>query len=81
MNEAGCRLDELGWSRKSIFIFREIRNKCESEFNFAKFRQNVVTKISRNFVHYLSRNFVKNFVTKISRNFVEISFIHFREIS
>jgi hypothetical protein len=57
-------------------LFREIRNKCESEFNFAKFRQNFVTNISRNFVNFLSRNFVKTNILF----FLEINFslpVHF----
>jgi hypothetical protein len=26
-------------AKVDFFLFREIRNKCESEFNFAKFRE------------------------------------------
>jgi hypothetical protein len=51
---------EVGWSRNRIFLFREIRNNNESDFNFAKFRE-----IPRNFVVL---HFAKCY--EISRNFV-----------
>jgi hypothetical protein len=71
----------VGWSRKSIFfIFAKYKISAKVNLisrNFAKFRENFVTKISRNFVYFLSRNFVhflsQNFVTKILRHFCEIS--------
>jgi hypothetical protein len=37
-----------GGRESGFFLFREIRNKCESEFNFSKFCGNFVTKILRN---------------------------------
>jgi hypothetical protein len=47
----------------------------------------MVTNISQNFIHFLSRNFVLNFVTNILQNFaifreiiIEILFIHFLKI-
>jgi hypothetical protein len=47
---SACFRPKLGWSWKFIFLFREIRNKWKSEFNFAKSCRNFVTEISRNFV-------------------------------
>jgi hypothetical protein len=35
----GGKYMELVWSRNRIFLFREIRNNDESDFNFAKFRE------------------------------------------
>jgi hypothetical protein len=40
----------IGWSRNRIFLFREIRNNNESDFNFAKFPEISFYFISQNFV-------------------------------
>jgi hypothetical protein len=43
---------QLGWTRKSIFLLREIRNECEIKIYFAKFRTN-------NFAKFRTNNFAE----------------------
>jgi hypothetical protein len=70
-NHANCSSSsELVWSWNTIFLFREIRNNDESDFNFAKFRG-----IPRNFVVLYFAKF-----REITENFMKISYKLFREI-
>jgi hypothetical protein len=68
---------EIGWSRNRIFLFREIQNNDESDFNSAKFRCTFFREIS----YKLFREIVslcKFF--KYQCTFREISYKLFREI-
>jgi hypothetical protein len=68
----------LGWSRKRIFLFREIRNNDESDFNFAKFREISLYR------YFISRNFTKFHINYFAKLFRYVNFPNtntFREIS
>jgi hypothetical protein len=52
---------DVGWSRNRIFLFREIRNNDESDFNFAKFREISLYFILRNFAKFRINYFAKLF--------------------
>jgi hypothetical protein len=61
----------VGWSRTRIFfLFREIRNHDESNFNFAKFREISLYFLSRYFAkfHNISRYEISRNKKNISRN-------------